>query len=187
MASRTGSNSRLRELLRRRYWRRRTDRPGSLDDPGEVLLAQTPDPVPFLVIGGLPIGCGSLTGVLNVVRCRFPARVPAELSVLSTRITVTWGWLRGQVIWMVRAGGRVSYPRLVSVRSSLGDRWTAGGNPGTGVTVPTGRTVHPGDRVKFTCYGQDLQGGDLLWWSHPQPAPWEPGDWRGGAAGVAGG
>ena len=57
------------------------------------------------------------------------------------------------------------------MRSSLGDCWTAGGDPGTGVTVRTGRTVHPGDRVVFTCDGQDPLGGELLWWLHPFNRP----------------
>ena len=70
-----------------------------------------------------------------------------------------------------RVADRVSFPRLVSVRSSLGDRWTAGGDPGTGVAVPTGRTVHPGDRVVFTCHGQDPHGDELLWWLHPFNQP----------------
>ena len=67
--------------------------------------------------------------------------------------------------------GELSVPRLVDVRTNLGDHWSSRGHPGIGETVHTGRTVHPGDRIVFTCTGHDPHGRQLLWWLHPVGQP----------------
>ena len=64
------------------------------------------------------------------------------------------------------------FPRIVGVDDDLGGRWVAGGDdPAMGVTVPTGRTMHPGDRITFTCRGHDPLGRELFWWLHPYHRP----------------
>ena len=65
----------------------------------------------------------------------------------------------------------IGVPRLLSVRSSLGDHWEAGSDPGTNGRLRPGRTVYPGDRVVFTCCGQDPHGRELIWWLHPINRP----------------
>jgi hypothetical protein len=37
-----------------------------------------------------------------------------------------------------------------------------------GTTVHTRRTLYPGDRVVFQCWGNDSHGRELRWWLHPQ-------------------
>ena len=67
--------------------------------------------------------------------------------------------------------GELSVPRVVEVRTNLGDHWSGNGHPETVATVHTGRTVHPGDRIVFACTGQDPHGRQLLWWLHPVNRP----------------
>ena len=67
--------------------------------------------------------------------------------------------------------GELSVPRLVDVRTNLGDHWSAGGDPGTAAAVHTGRSVRPGERIVFTCTGHDPHGRQLLWWLHPVNRP----------------
>jgi hypothetical protein len=37
-----------------------------------------------------------------------------------------------------------------------------------GTTVDTSRTLFPGDKVIFRCWGNDSHGRELRWWLHPQ-------------------